>query len=551
MAAWFGTEPANWPLGWHEWWFVAGSLALLAALGVALYARRMLAVQARARALDKQLALRNAELQSANVQLGEEIVQRQRAEEALVKQAEEALQVSEARFRAMFDSAAVGIVILSLDREILDANRELGRMLGLTDDETRSATWVLATHPDDLPASTEFFNDLASGRRDSYQAERRYVRKNGEVFWAHMTMSSVRGPDGQPRFLVGMMLDIDAQRQTQQQLRESEARFRAMFDHAPVGMALMTLGRRILQVNQSAVRITGYTTDELKRLAPADLALPADRAMGQETFQQLIAGERDDYQVERRYVRKDGGVFWARVTFSPVPGSDARPEYLMGMIEDIDEQRAARDKLEAQERKYRQHLEEHVEARTHELSQANQRLQLEMAQRQRAESELAKKAADEAVGLERTRLAHDLHDAVTQTLFSASLIAEVLPELWQIDAAEAQASTDELRQLTRGALAEMRTLLLELRPATLTQTRFGDLLKQLAEALVGRTRLPIDLCVEGERDLPPEVQVALYRIAQESLNNVIKHARARHVWVQSHSGPHGRAPGNRRRRRGL
>jgi signal transduction histidine kinase len=135
------------------------------------------------------------------------------------------------------------------------------------------------------------------------------------------------------------------------------------------------------------------------------------------------------------------------------------------------------------------------------------------------------------VAAERTRLAHDLHDAVTQTLFSASLVAEVLPDLWKLDTAEALKSTDELRQLTRGALAEMRTLLLELRPAALTQTRFADLLKQLTEALIGRTRLPITLHVDGERKLPPEVQVALYRIAQESLNNVVKYARATQVEV--------------------
>jgi signal transduction histidine kinase len=155
----------------------------------------------------------------------------------------------------------------------------------------------------------------------------------------------------------------------------------------------------------------------------------------------------------------------------------------------------------------------------------------EIAQRQRAEQALATKAAEEAVIAERTRLARDLHDAVTQTLFSASLIAEVLPDLWRMDEAEALRSTEELRQLTRGALAEMRTLLLELRPAALTQARFGDLLKQLTEALIGRARLPIRLSVEGERSLPPEVQVAMYRIAQESLNNVFKYARATQVDV--------------------
>jgi signal transduction histidine kinase len=118
---------------------------------------------------------------------------------------------------------------------------------------------------------------------------------------------------------------------------------------------------------------------------------------------------------------------------------------------------------------------------------------------------------------------------VTQTLFSASLIAEVLPDLWQMDVEDARKSTDELRQLTRGALAEMRTLLLELRPAALTQSRFEDLLKQLTEALIGRTRLPIQLSMEGEGRLPPDVQIAFYRIAQESLNNVVKYAHASQV----------------------
>jgi signal transduction histidine kinase len=141
------------------------------------------------------------------------------------------------------------------------------------------------------------------------------------------------------------------------------------------------------------------------------------------------------------------------------------------------------------------------------------------------------------VTADRTRLARDLHDAVTQTLFSASLTAEVLPDLWDMDVEEAKRSTEELRQLTRGALAEMRTLLLELRPATLTQTRLSDLIRQLCEAFIGRSRLPIKLSIEGEYKLPPEVQIACYRIAQESLNNVFKYARATQVDVNLFLSP--------------
>lgn len=142
------------------------------------------------------------------------------------------------------------------------------------------------------------------------------------------------------------------------------------------------------------------------------------------------------------------------------------------------------------------------------------------------------RAVEDAIVAERNRLARELHDAVTQTLFAASLIAEVLPDLWDMDENEARKSTDELRQLTRGALAEMRTLLFELRPAALNQARLPDLLRQLSEALIGRKRLPICLEVEGECEIPCDIKVEIYRIAQESLNNVVKYARASRVEIK-------------------
>jgi len=142
-----------------------------------------------------------------------------------------------------------------------------------------------------------------------------------------------------------------------------------------------------------------------------------------------------------------------------------------------------------------------------------------------------------AVAAERSRLARDLHDAVTQTLFSASLIAEVLPRLWERNPDEGRRRLDEVRELTRGALAEMRTLLLELRPAALVDADLGDLLRQLGEATTGRARVPVAVEVEGECSLPPNVKVALYRIAQEALNNVAKHAAASQATVSLRCPP--------------
>ena len=133
---------------------------------------------------------------------------------------------------------------------------------------------------------------------------------------------------------------------------------------------------------------------------------------------------------------------------------------------------------------------------------------------------------------ERQRLAQNLHDAVNQSLFSAGLIADVLPRLWDRDQDEARRSLNDLRRLTRAAQAEMRALLAELRPSALTDTDLGDLLHLLGNALSGRINIPVTINVAREIILPAEIQVAFYRVCQEALNNIAKHAKARRVDIQ-------------------
>jgi len=146
-------------------------------------------------------------------------------------------------------------------------------------------------------------------------------------------------------------------------------------------------------------------------------------------------------------------------------------------------------------------------------------------------AQLYRQAQVLAVLEERQSLARNLHDAVNQSLFSAGLIAEVLPRLWERDQEQARHSLEDLRSLTRGAQAEMRVLLAELRPSTLTDSNLSDLLRLLGKALSGRTGLPVAVTVTGEFSLPAEVQVAFYRVCQEALYNVAKHAKASRVEI--------------------
>ncbi|NTU79161.1 MAG: PAS domain-containing protein [Chloroflexales bacterium] len=142
-------------------------------------------------------------------------------------------------------------------------------------------------------------------------------------------------------------------------------------------------------------------------------------------------------------------------------------------------------------------------------------------------------AREVAVSEERLRIARDLQDAVSQTLFSASLIAEALPEAVQRAPEKAQRGADELRELTRGALSEMRTLLYELRPVALSEKPLSELLGSLSAAFTRRMRIPVEFVLERPCVLQPEhVQLVFYRGVQEALTNVWKYAGATAVTVR-------------------
>jgi PAS domain S-box-containing protein len=155
----------------------------------------------------------------------------------------------------------------------------------------------------------------------------------------------------------------------------------------------------------------------------------------------------------------------------------------------------------------------------------------DITDQKKAEKILMENARKEAVSAERSRLARELHDAVTQTLFSTTLTAEVLPKIFEKNPTTGFEKLGELRELTRGALAEMRTLLMELRPEALADAELVDLLQHLVNAFIARARIPIDLQIKGDCSLPVDVKIGFYRIAQEALNNISKHADPEKVLV--------------------
>jgi signal transduction histidine kinase len=176
-----------------------------------------------------------------------------------------------------------------------------------------------------------------------------------------------------------------------------------------------------------------------------------------------------------------------------------------------------------------------VDERTSELSEINEQLVQEITEREKAEQRLAQRIASEAILTERNRLARDLHDAVTQTIFSASILSETLPHSLEANPDKGRQQIEELQQLTRGALAELRSLLIELRPEGLVKTDLKDLLAQLCMGIAGRSGIPVELKCDTRVDIPSEIKITLYRIAQEALNNASRHADPSHIKVHCSS----------------
>ena len=276
-------------------------------------------------------------LRDSNEQLGSAL--------ATIQSSASELRANEQRLRNTFDFASIGMAIVSLDGTCSEANAALCDLLGYSAAELKRLSFHHFTHPDDLPADLDHVQKLLRAEVDTYQMEKRYIRKDAQLVWALLSVSLVRDLDGTPVHFVSQVQDITARKQAEQALGESEARFRATFDHASVGIMHSSLDRRILVVNSKFCEMVGYSAEELQQGSVRKIHHPEDSDADQPLEKQLLAGEIGNFSFEKRYVRKDGSVFWVNRSVSLVRDAAGRPAYFIRVIEDISARKAAEEKL--------------------------------------------------------------------------------------------------------------------------------------------------------------------------------------------------------------
>ena len=311
----------------------------------------------------------------------------------------------------------------------------------------------------------------------------------GQKFVVYLTNKTpIIDKNGNVSGICGVGIDITDQKEIEKQLRLSEEKYRVLVENTHDVVYAVGVDGIIVYISQQIAQY-GYSPEDVIGKHASQFIAPEYREASLSTFRELTkTGESLPTRIP--YLNKDGSYHWVEVVANNIYDDSRKPVQRVGVMRNINDQ-----------------------------------IEIENALTQAAAS------------AERERLARELHDSVTQTLYSVAAIAEALPRIWERNQQEAQAGLGELTTLTNAALAEMRTLLLELRPGALEKQSLAELLHQLVRGLLGRTRLPVNLSVDDDCSMPPEVQTALYRITQEALNNIVKHARASQVQVSLECEP--------------
>jgi diguanylate cyclase (GGDEF)-like protein/PAS domain S-box-containing protein len=242
------------------------------------------------------------------------------------------------RLRSIFDRAPVGIAYTSADGAVLEVNQKLCAMLGYTADELRGTSMTALAHPDDRERHERLTQDLLAGRLTIINDEQRYLRRNVEPLWVSRKVTLADEAVDGASCLIEVVEEVSER-------SESVQRFRETFDHASVGIMHSSLDRRVLMINRKFCEMVGYSAAELQEGSVRRIHHPEDTDADQHLEKRLVAGEIDSFSFEKRYVRKDGSIFWAHRTVSLARDEAGRPKYFIRVIEDISARKQAEEEL--------------------------------------------------------------------------------------------------------------------------------------------------------------------------------------------------------------
>lgn len=448
------------------------------------------------------------------------------------REIEAAMRASEARFRTLSDSVPQIIWTNNARGEANYFNSRWFEYSGLSLADSVGPGWQAIVHPDDELASKELWQ-RALERGEVFDTEYRLRRGDGAYRWFIGRNVPLRDAKEEVTGWFGTATDIEDLKQAEANLRASGERFRAIFEQATAGVAELDLDGNHTFVNNTFCQIVGYSADELLGLGSEDLVHPDDWPRCLQCFEQAKV-EEGSLTMEKRLIRKDGETIWVRDSVAAIRDAGGQTGSVVAVIIDITERRLAEEQLQ----RAHNELEVRVGRRTRELALALERVSAEVEHRRRAEAsraELIKRIVNTQEE-ERGRISRELHDNLGQHLTAVMLGLQALElQMESFTGGKRESSTprlDKLRDLVDGLMRAAHRQAWELRPAELDAMGLESALGQYIRDWSERTGIEVDFQAIGWDERPAlDVETTLYRVVQEALTNVVRHANASLVGV--------------------
>ena len=410
------------------------------------------------------------------------------------------LSESEEKFSKAFKASPDGICITELaSGRFLEVNEGYCRLFQYTREELIGHTPVeLGVF--ESPDTRKHFVDALLARGSVRDMELPTRRRDGQ---SRLILASAERMElGTQPCIVSVIHDITDRKHAEEALRDSEQRFRSYFELAAVGCVISSPEKGIFVVNDQFCQMLGYPPDELKKMTWVQLTHPDDITADLSLFNRVLAKEIDSYTMDKRYLHKDGHEVFITLSVRCVRRPDGTPDYFVGLVMDITERkRAEREREEAVARE----------------------------QAARAEYTLQLIASQEA---ERTRIAAELHDSLGQNLLLIKNHAQLALKP-KTTAAAARAQLEEISALAAQAIAEVRQISHDLHPYQLDHLGLTRALEAMIDSAAQASGMQFERKLDSADEIfSPDAATNLYRIAQETVNNILKHSGARHMRIE-------------------
>jgi|GEM_PF-710141 len=263
---------------------------------------------------------------------------------------------AEVKYRGIFNQAAVGIARVATDGSWLEVNNKLCDIVGYSQNELLQLTFQDITYQDDLEKDIEFVKQMLDGEINTYNMEKRYIKKTGELIWINLTVSLVSDKDGHPDYFISVIEDLREKKQAVMNLSESERKLSTLMSNLP-GLAYRCLNDNnwtMLFLSDACLEVTGYSADAFVngKIIFAQLIIPEDRDNVRREIEKAI-GEKRPFEIYYRLQRADDKVIWVWERGLCISEPDGPLKVLEGFISDITEQKQAELEIKQKEELFR------------------------------------------------------------------------------------------------------------------------------------------------------------------------------------------------------